>query len=117
MFSSFDRQKYYKMYSDLFHTITDGSNADIPNNIKKAFKMVNGKTYYSKAESDNYIKFDGIVDESYTVGGSIMLSYLEGDSRRLAEDLTMAYFRTTEGADVRCNLYQFMDWVRGKDNE
>ena len=49
-FVGFDRQKYYNLYVDLFHTITDGANADIPNNIKAAFNLVGGKCY-AKAET------------------------------------------------------------------
>lgn len=109
-FEQFDKQKYYKLYSKLFRTITDGMNADLRNNIKAAFKLVNGRCgidYYS----DRYIKFDGVVGDSYTVGGSISLEYLQGDARRLAEDLAMAYFKTTEGAGVDCNTYGFLEWI------
>lgn len=114
-FEQFDREKYYKLYSDLFHTITDGANADIPNNIKEAFRLVGGKAYYSRAESPTYIRFDGVVGSDYTVGGAIKMEYLQGDARRLAEDLTMAYFRTTEGADVHCNTYSFVNWFRNEN--
>ena len=111
-FVCFDRQKYYKLYVDLFRTITDGMNADLKNNIKKAFELVGGKCGIEYA-SDRYIKFDGRVYPDYTVGGSISLEYLEGDAKRLAEDLTMASFRTTEGKDVPCNTYEFVDWFLG----
>lgn len=109
-FAGFDRKKYYDLYVNLFRTITDGMNADLKNNIKKAFELVGGKCGIDYA-SDRYIKFDGIVYPDYTVGGSISLEYLEGDARRLAEDLTMASFRTTEGRDVSCNTYEFVDWI------
>ena len=112
-FVGFDRQKYYNLYVDLFHTITDGANADIPNNIKAAFNLVGGKCY-AKAESATYIRFDGRVGADYTVGGRISLRSLEGDARRLAEDLTMAYFRTTEGASVNCNVYDFVNWFKNE---
>lgn len=113
VFEGFDRQEYYNLYSDLFHTITDGANADIPNNIKQAFKMVNGKARYVRAESPTYIKFDGVVGYDYTVGGAVRLDSLQGDARRLAEDLTMAYFKTNGGgADVPCNIYSFVNWFR-----
>lgn len=112
VFSGFDRQKYYKMYTDLFHTITDGANADIPNNIKEAFKLAGGRAFYARAESPTYIKFDGMVGSDYTIGGNLSLNSLQGDARRLAEDLTMAYFRTTEGAKVPCNTYDFVNWFR-----
>lgn len=112
-FEYFDRQKYYNLYVNLFRTITDGMNADLKNNIKKAFELVGGKCGIEYA-SDRYIKFDGRVYPDYTVGGSISLEYLEGDARRLAEDLTMASFRTTEGKDVPCNTYEFIDWVLGE---
>lgn len=111
-FAGFDRQKYYNLYTDLFHTITDGANADIPNNIKAAFNLVDGRAFYARAESPTYIKFDGMVGSDYTVGGSLSLNRLQGDARRLAEDLTMAYFRTTEGAKVPCNTYDFVNWFR-----
>ena len=113
-FEGFDRQRYYKMYSTIFRTIMDGANADIPNNIKEAFKLVGGRAFYARAESSTYIKFDGMVGSDYTVGGSISMNYLQGDVRRLAEDLTMAYFRTTEGAKVPCNTYEFVDWMLGE---
>ena len=113
-FEGFDRQEYFNLYTDLFRTITDGANADIPNNIKQAFKMVNGKAYYARAESPTYIKFDGVVGSNYTVGGSIKLDYLQGDARRLAEDLAMAYFRTNGGADASCNTYSFVNWFRNE---
>ena len=109
-FEGFDKQKYYKLYSDLFHTITDGMNADLPNNIKEAFKKVGGRCRIDYV-SPTYVKFDGSVNGSYTVGGSISTEYLDGDSRRLAEDLTMASFRTNEGADIPCNTYEFVDWI------
>lgn len=111
-FVGYDRQKYYKLYVDLFHIITDGANADIPNNIKEAFKLVGGRAFYARAESPTYIKFDGMVGSDYTVGGNLSLNSLQGDARRLAEDLTMAYFRTTEGAKVPCNTYDFVNWFR-----
>ena len=109
-FEQFDKRKYYKLYSDLFHTITDGMNADLPNNIKEAFNLVGGRCRIDYC-SDRYIKFDGVVGDGYTVGGSISLEYLQGDARRLAEDLAMAYFKTTEGAGVDCNTYGFLDWI------
>jgi hypothetical protein len=115
VFEQFDRQKYYNLYSDLFHTITDGSNADIPNNIKEAFRLVNGRAFYARAESPTYIKFDGMVGSDYTVGGAITMNYLQGDARRLAEDLTMAYFRSTEGAKVPCNTYSFVNWFKNEE--
>jgi len=114
VFDGFDRQEYFKLYTDLFHTITDGANADIPNNIRQAFSMVNGKARYVRAESPTYIKFDGVVDSNYTVGGVVRLDSLQGDARRLAEDLTMAYFRTNGGADVSCNTYSFVNWFRNE---
>ena len=110
-FAGFDKHKYYKLYSDLFHTITDGMNADLPNNLKKAFKMVGG-TCRITTLTPKYVQFDGVVGDNYTVGGGILLKYLQGDASRYAEDLTMAYFKTTEGADVRCNTYEFSDWYQ-----
>jgi hypothetical protein len=110
-FAGFDKQKYYKLYSDLFHTITDGANADIPNNIKEAFKLVGGRCRIESA-SPSYVKFDGVVGSNYTVGGGLLLEYLIGDARRYAEDLAMAYFKTTEGKDVHCNTYEFADWFK-----
>ena len=112
VFDGFDRQKYYRMYIDIFRTITDGSNADLANNIKAAFKLVGGKCRIDYM-SDRYIKFDGHIGSDYTVGGSISLEYLQGDARRLAEDLTMGYFRTTEGGDIVTNTYAFVDWMLG----
>ena len=112
-FAGFDSQKYYRLYVDLFHTITDGMNADLPNNVKEAFKLVGGSCRIEYV-SPTYVKFDGSVAHTYTVGGSISTQYLDGDSRRLAEDLTMASFRTTEGKDVQCNTYEFVDWFLGE---
>lgn len=112
-FNSLDNRKYYELYSNLFHIITDGMNADLKNNIKEAFKLVGGRASV-QVLSDNYIKYDGSVGSDYTIGGSIMLGHLEYDARRLAEDLTMAYFKTTEGKDIPCNTYEFMDWVKGE---
>lgn len=109
-FGGFDKKKYYDLYVDLFRTITDGMNADLPNNIKEAFKLVGGACRIEYA-SPTYIKFDGSVGRTYTVGGSISLDYLQGDARRLAEDLAMGYFKTTEGHDIPCNTYEFVDWI------
>ena len=111
-FEGFDKQKYYRLYSDLFHTITDGMNADLSNNIKEAFKKVGGSCRITSLR-DDYIAFDGWVNRAagYSCGGSIKSDYLENDARRLAEDLTMGYFKTTEGKDVGCNTYEFTDWI------
>lgn len=113
-FAEFDRQKYYKMYEDLFHTITDGMNADLENNIREAFKKVGGNVRFTTIR-DNYLGFDGWVNKAahYSCGGSIQLAYLQSDARRLAEDLVMGYFKTTEGKDVQCNTYEFIDWMLG----
>ncbi len=113
-FEGFDKAKYYKLYTDLFHTITDGMNADVENNIRDAFKKVGGSVRFTTIR-DNYLAFDGWVNRAkgYSCGGSVTLNYLEGDARRLAEDLTMGYFKTTEGANVPCNTYEFVDWFLG----
>lgn len=118
-FEGFDKKKYYDLYVDLFRTITDGMNADLPNNIKEAFKKVGGNCRITSLR-DDYVAFDGWVNRAagtinnnstYSCGGSIKLDYLENDARRLAEDLTMGYFKTTEGSDVGCNTYEFVDWI------
>ena len=111
-FEGFDKKKYYDLYVDLFSTITDCMNADLPNNIKEAFKKVGGSCRITSLR-DDYIGFDGWVnrDKGYSCGGSIKVEYLDGDARRLAEDLAIGYFKTTEGADVSCNTYEFVDWI------
>lgn len=111
-FEEFDKRKYYDLYINLFRTITDGMNAELKDNIKKAFKLVDG-TARVNILSDNYIKYDGCVGADYTVGGSLMLNHLDYDARRLAEDLAIASFKTTEGKNVPCNTYEFVDWMLG----
>lgn len=111
-FAEFDKRKYYKLYVDLFHTITDGSNADLANNIREAFRKVGGSVRFTTIR-DDYLGFDGWVnrDKGYSCGGSVKLDYLQSDARRLAEDLVMGYFKTTEGKNLHCNTYEFIDWI------
>ena len=67
--------------------------------VKKAYKEVGGQVY-PNVQSMTYVVFDGKV-KSYTLYNSVSLkSYTAGDMNRIAEDLTMAYFRTHGG---NCN--------------
>ena len=63
--------------------------------VEDAFKFVGGKVSTSD-HTPTYFRYDGSV-KSYTIGGSISLKYTAGDFNRLAEDLTMAYFKTNGG--------------------
>ena len=128
-FEGFDKKKYHDLRTDLFNTVIDGMNvkdedydwsdiASVEYNIKKAFKMVGGVADVhcdgsSEYFSDTCISYYGWVnqDKGYSCKGYITFNWLVHDAQNLAEDLAMGYFKTTEGADVDCNIYEFVDWI------
>ena len=76
-------------FNELETILLSGQNADVENNIKKAFKAVNGKVWF-KEKSPTYLSFDGKVG-NYTLTNSVSMHDLRADLIRLAEDLIMAY--------------------------
>ena len=91
------------VYNNILDTLYEGSNADLVDNIKKVFTLVGGNVNV-RAESDDYIKYQGYIShgeqKDYRISGSVLRSTLKGDLNRLAEDLTMAYYRTKLGGKL-----------------
>ena len=91
------------VYNDVLDTLYEGSNADLVDNIKKVFTLVGGNVNV-QAKSDDYIEYQGSIShdgqKDYRISGSVLRNTLKGDLNRLAEDLTMAYYRTKLGGQL-----------------
>ena len=87
----------YRVYDHALELLHDGANADVVNNIERAFESIGGEGFV-KAESSTYIKYKGYIPwkghEEYVIQGSISMSRMTADFNMLAEDITMAYYRT-----------------------
>ena len=108
-----DSKAFYDECKDVFNQLkeileSDNENIEeIKNNINKAYKLVNGNCRIRVSSTGRTITIDGSVKGSfavdrktgntYTLYNSISLEYFFGDVNRLAEDLTMAYYKTNGG--------------------
>lgn len=68
---------------------------DLEAKVRHLFKRAEGQVYF-KSKSPTYVLFDGRVKD-YTIGGAVSKNYECADLKRLAEDLTMAYYRNNGG--------------------
>lgn len=91
-------QECAEKYKALEKLYWDKTSCGFVETIKKMFKLVNGHTT-RMLTSERAIEYDGIVDNSYTVGGTMLMGYEDGKFYCLIEDLTMAYYSTNGGTE------------------
>ena len=77
--------------------------------IKKLYSAVGGRVWFQSMGSHS-ISFEGDV-HGYSLWNSVSMRYIKGDLHRLAEDLTMAFYRTNGGQGY--NTYSLMDKIKG----
>lgn len=100
-----------KLYKQLCDELLEGANADMQTNIYKAFKKVGGQADVSATPTS--IRYSGKIDW-YTISGTISLAYITADAHRLAEDLTMAYYKT-HGGEQYVNTPTFIKHLTEED--
>ena len=93
-------QKCKEFLREANSDILDGSNADLPNNVVEIFKRFGGDCRISELRPQSF-RYEGWLpnpskafnSDRWTIGGTFIQQYLYGDANRLAEDLTMWYYR------------------------
>lgn len=94
-----DEQQLMKKCSEIYDELVKlemcKTDIGLEETVKKMFSYLGGKVYILE-KSPRYLRYDGHVDQ-YTIGGSISIDYLDGDYRRLTEDLTKAYYTNNGG--------------------
>lgn len=85
----------YNVYDNALDTMLTGANADLPENIKEAFSALGGSAFF-KSVKPHFISGTGYLphegnDRGYSI--NFMISD-DRDVRKLAQDITMAYYRT-----------------------
>ena len=105
------KEKYRRLI-DIADSASDFSS--IKEVITEMFNEVGGKVHFEEV-SNRYASFSGGVN-GYSLWNSVSLKYQDGDLHRLAEDLTMAFYRTNGGQRV-ANTYRLMDIISGKVQE
>lgn len=104
------RKELREMYDRLCDVLTEGANADIPNNIKKAYDIVGGRCYFHE-KKPTFLSVEGKVGD-YTLTNMISLNErLYGDLNRLASDLTMAYAKS-KGIDPEMRTPEFIRSIK-----
>ena len=104
------RNKCKEFYRELKWDLPEGDNADLPNNVVKAFEKAGGRCRISRKTPKGF-KYDGDV-KGFTISGNIFLNSLQSDLNRLAEDLTMAYYVSLGG-----ERQYIPDFIRSLMNE
>ena len=97
----------YRSLIDIADSASDFSS--IKEAITKMFDEVGGKVMFEES-SRRYVSFSGDV-KGHTLWNSVSLDYQQGDLHRLAEDLTMAFYRTNGGKGY--NTYTLIDKIKG----
>lgn len=86
-----------------------GDFSSIKEVITAMYDEVGGKVRFEEV-SRRYASFSGSV-KGHSLWNSVSLEYEQADLHRLAEDLTMAFYRTNGGQGY--NTYTLMDAIRG----
>lgn len=84
-----------------------GDFSSIKEVITAMFNEVGGKVYFEEV-SRRYVSFSGSV-KGHSLWNSVSLEYEQADLHRLAEDLTMAFYRTNGGQGY--NTYTLMNAI------
>lgn len=100
-------------YNLLIKTIHDFDNdLSLETKVRQLFKLVNGIVYF-KSKTATYVAYDGRV-EDYTIGGSVSKNYMIPDLNRLAEDLTMGFYKAN-GGKQKSYIPQFISELKALD--
>lgn len=91
-----------RFFTDTYDCILEGSNADLIDNIKTIFADLGGKCFITNVRPDSFVINDAWLPSDapdarngkWTFYLTFVLQRLQYDARRLAEDITMWYYRT-----------------------
>lgn len=101
------------IYNNALETLLSGANLDVKDNISKAFSDIGG-TVSVRARTNSYIEYSGKLGD-YRIAGSVSMNNLKGDLNRLAEDLTMAYYRVKLGGELY-NTSTLLKMIRNNED-
>jgi hypothetical protein len=92
-------QECKELYESLNAIIDRNDSMSAKDLVKELFNVQQGGKVYFGQCTPTYCQYNGSVQD-YTIGGSISLQYRYADFMRLAEDLTMAYYRNNNGKNI-----------------